>query len=238
MDEKTQAELLSSVLPYQRDARSKGTPSLGSGAIYPVPQSDFVVDPFRIPEYWPKAFGMDVGWERTAVIWLAWDRAMDVVYFYTEHYVGEASPATHVAAIHARGKWIPGVIDPAARGRNQHDGAQLMQDYIELGLNLDMADNLVDSGLLAVFNRLTTGRLKVFRTCQNWLAEFALYRRDEKGKIIKKFDHLMDASRYAIGPETIRKNRTSGLQRTIVKPATGPRMGVGSARGGDSLAGY
>jgi hypothetical protein len=33
---------------------------------------------------------------------------------------------------------------------------------------------------------------------QNWLSEFRIYRRDEKGKIVKQNDHLMDATRYLI----------------------------------------
>jgi hypothetical protein len=33
---------------------------------------------------------------------------------------------------------------------------------------------------------------------QNWLAEFRIYRRDEKGKIVEGKDHLMDTSRYLI----------------------------------------
>jgi len=238
ISEKAKKELLGSILPYQHDARTKGLPSLGAGAIYPVPQSDFTVDPFKIPAYWPCFYGMDVGWKKTAVIWCAWDRQEDVVYLHAEHYVGHAEPSSHVTAIKARGAWKHGVIDPASRGRSQHDGAQLMQDYIELGLKLHAADNLVDSGLLAVYLRLTTGRLKVFRTCANWLQEFSLYHRDEKGHIVKEFDHLMDATRYAIGPETIREGRTSGLQVASLKPVTGPKMATGSAHGGDRMAGY
>jgi hypothetical protein len=63
------AELWGSIPPYQRDARSKGIPQLGSGAIYPVPESEIVVDPFEIPLHWPRGYGLDVGWNRTAAIW-------------------------------------------------------------------------------------------------------------------------------------------------------------------------
>ena len=38
--------LEASYLPYERDARTKGLPSLGSGAIYPVAESDIVCAPF------------------------------------------------------------------------------------------------------------------------------------------------------------------------------------------------
>jgi hypothetical protein len=54
-------ELWASIPPYQRDARSKGIPQLGAGAIYPVPESEIVVDDFKIPEYWPVSYGKDVG---------------------------------------------------------------------------------------------------------------------------------------------------------------------------------
>jgi hypothetical protein len=37
-----------SIPPFQRDARSKGVPSLGAGAIYPVPEADITVSDFSI----------------------------------------------------------------------------------------------------------------------------------------------------------------------------------------------
>ncbi len=228
LDEKTKRELLDATLPYLRDARSKGTPSLGSGAIYPIPESEFVVDPFAIPPFWPKAFGFDVGWKRTACIWGALDRNVDVLYLFAEHYRGEAPPSTHATAVKARGEWIPGVIDPAARGRSQRDGEQLMYDYKSLGLDLVPADNSVESGLYNVYERLNSGRLKVFSTCRNWLAEFRLYRRDEKGRIVKENDHLMDATRYLV---------KSGVKRAIVEPVASMDFHPG-ANVGDADAGY
>jgi hypothetical protein len=38
----------------------------------------------------------------------------------------------------------------------------------------------------------------VFNTCQKWLDEFRRYRYDEKQRVVKEHDHLMDATRYAI----------------------------------------
>lgn len=191
-------ELWASIPPFQRDARSKGIPQLGSGAIYPVPETEITVDPFQIPVFWPRGYGLDVGWNRTAAIWGAHDRETDIVYLYSEHYRGQVEPTVHAEAIKARGKWMNGVIDPASRGRGQADGQQLMQNYIDLGLLLSKAENGVDAGLFDVWQRLSTGRLKVFKTLQNWLAEYRLYRRDEKGAVVKKDDHAMDATRYFI----------------------------------------
>ena len=230
LSEADKAELLASIPPFQRDARSKGIPQLGAGAIYPVPESEFVVDDFQIPEHWPKVYGMDVGWNRTAAVWAAWNRETDVLYLYAEHYRGQAEPAIHAAAVKARGDWIPGVMDPASRGRTQDDGRQLLQLYKDLELDVEVANNSVESGLYVVWTRLSTGRLKVFRSMSNWLSEFRLYRRDEKGCIVKKNDHIMDATRYLI---------MSGLDRTKTKPKPKQTQGYAShyGSGGQSWMG-
>lgn len=198
LDAKTKAELLEGTLPHLRGARSKGEPSLGAGAIYPVPLNEILCDPFLIPAYWPRCYTLDVGWNCTAALWGALDRSADTWYCYTEHYRGQAEPSTHATAIKARGDWIPGAIDPAARGRSQKDGEQLIVTYAELGLKLTRAINKVESGIYDTWERLSTGRLKVFRTLQNFQAEYRLYRRDEDGDIVKKNDHLMDDMRYLV----------------------------------------
>jgi hypothetical protein len=191
-------ELWDSIPPFQRDARSKGVPQLGAGAIYPVPESDFVVDDFAIPEHWQKVYGMDVGWNRTAVVWGAIDRENDTIYLFSEHYRGQAEPIIHADAIKSRGDWIPGVIDPASRGRSQRDGEQLYDQYLQMGLHISTAINAREAGIYGVWQRLSSSKLKVFRSLSNWLAEFRLYRRDEKGAIVKENDHLMDATRYLV----------------------------------------
>jgi hypothetical protein len=198
LDAAAQEELAKAYPPHERDARTRGIPMLGSGAIYPIPEGDVVCDPLVIPLWWRHFFALDVGWNRTAAAWFAHDVESDVLYLYSEHYQSEAQPAVHAQSIKARGTWIPGVIDPAARGRSQVDGSKLLQTYQELGLTLSPADNAVESGIYAVWERLSSGRLKVFRTCPNWFMEFRMYRRDDKGKVVKSNDHLMDACRYGV----------------------------------------
>lgn len=204
------AELWASIPAFQRDARSKGIPQLGSGAIYPVLESEISVEPFKIPKYWPRVYALDVGWKRTACLWAATDPETNVTYLYSEHYRGQAEPAVHAQAIRARGDWIPGVIDPAARGRSQIDGGRLIEEYANLDLMLFPADNSVEAGLLSVWERLSAGKLKIFSSLQNFFAEFRIYRRDEKGKIVKVDDHLMDCMRYLV---------MSGLQLACVEPS-------------------
>ena len=192
------ADLIKSYSVHERDARTKGIPQLGSGAIYPVPESEIICDPFVLPAWYRVAYALDVGWNRTAALWGALDTESDVLYLFAEHYRANAEPAIHAAAIKARGEWIPGVIDPASRGRTQVDGTQLMSVYQELGLILIEADNAVEAGIYAVWQRLSTGRIKVFKTLQNLLGEYRIYRRDEKGNVVKGNDHLMDCARYLV----------------------------------------
>lgn len=216
--------LWASIPPYQRDARSRGIPALGSGAIYPISETEFVIEPIEIPPWWKKVFSIDVGWNRTAVIWGAIDPETDTLYLYAEHYRGQAEPPIHAAAIRARGKWIPGVIDPASRGRSQVDGEQLLATYRALDLVLLTAVNAVEAGIYEVWTRLSTGKLKVFRSLVNWLAEYRIYRRDEKGKVVKENDHLMDATRYLVlsglniaTQDPRAADRTFGKTRTVLK---------------------
>lgn len=198
LDERAKRELLAATPPYLRDARSKGTPSLGSGAIYPVEETEIVCDPIEIPDYWPRAYALDVGWNRTAALWGAKNPDDGTLYLYSEHYRGEAEPSVHAHAVHSRGEWIRGVIDPAARGRGQKDGVALLDLYNDLGLNLSLANNAVEAGIYEVWQLLSSGKIKVFKTLRNFLSEYRLYRRDEKGKIVKKNDHLMDDLRYLV----------------------------------------
>lgn len=209
LSQQTKRELLDSIEPHLRDARTKGTPSLGSGAIYPIPLDQILVDPFPIPDHWTRVYGLDVGWNRTAAIWGALDDTNDVLYLYTEHYRAHAEPSAHAMAIKARGGWIPGVIDPAARGAMQRDGRRLIMEYQSLGLDIMPAEKAASAGIQMVWDRLATGRLIVFRNCQNWQAEYRLYRRNKDGLVVKENDHLMDATRYLV---------ISGLQYAKTKP--------------------
>jgi phage terminase large subunit-like protein len=197
LTEKDKEEMLAALPPHQRDARSKGVPALGSGAIFPVPESEVIIEPFAIPNHWDWVYGLDVGWNNTAAVWLAYNRDYDTAYVVNEYKRGQCEPIIHASAIKEQGE-MTGVIDPASRGRNSVDGQDLLSLYRKHGLNLTEADNGVSAGLLEVYQRLSTGRLKIFRTCVKTLEEYRLYRRDERGNVVKENDHLMDALRYAI----------------------------------------
>jgi hypothetical protein len=196
LSEEDKADLIKSIPPWQRDARTKGLPYLGKGRVFKIAEEELTVKDFEIPEFWPRGYALDVGWNRTAALFAAHDRESDILYLYSEHYGAEQPPQVHAQAVKARGSWMPGLIDPAARGRSQADGKRLMTTYQKLGLNLQLADNEVDAGLTEVWVRMVSGRLKVMASLQNFFAEMRMYRRNDKEKIVKAHDHLMDCCRY------------------------------------------
>lgn len=202
-----QEELWASIPPYQRDARAKGIPQLGSGAVYQVPESTIRCEDFEIPKSWPRAFALDAAsFGPTAAVWGALDRESQILYVYSVYKREQAEPAIHAAAVRARGVWIPGVGDVA--GVVNSDGVQFIDIYRELGLDIVLPDKGVESGIQQTWELMSAGRLRVFGSCGQWFDEFRLYRRDEKGKIVKQHDHLMDATRYLV---------KSGMDRAVTE---------------------
>jgi phage terminase large subunit-like protein len=201
LSEAMKRDILAGTPVHLQESRSTGRPGLGAGAIYTVPTKEVTCDMFTIPPWFRRGYGLDVGWNCTAAVFFAHDLDRDIVYIYDVYKRGQVEPDIHTSAIKRRyigGKPLVGVIDPAARGRGQADGKNLLQIYRREGLQVRPADNAVSAGIDDVHMRLSSGKLKVFRGLSDWFDEYALYRRNEDGRIVKEDDHLMDATRYAI----------------------------------------
>lgn len=240
LGEKEKKDMLEATPVYLRDARAKGIPSMGSGAIYPFAVDAIKCEPFRIPDYFRRGFALDDGWNVTAVGFLALDPDQDILYVTAELYLKEHKPDQVASFIKARGTsqysqvsgrggemWMPGVGDAAARTR---DGEQVIAIYQRYLPKMQLAEKEVEAGIYDVTMRLAQARLKIFSTCQNTLWEYQRYRRDDKGKIVKKNDHAMDMLRYG--------SRPSAIARMIAKPVESilpSNLGLG---GGDPLLNY
>jgi len=198
------AKIIASYPAHERDARTKGIPTMGSGLIFPVIEDDIICDPFEIPKHWVQLGGMDFGWDHpTAGGCIAWDRDADVIYLTKDYRQRQATPIVHAAAFKAWGAWLPwswphdGNNDTAA-------GENLSKQYRDQGLNMlperatfEDGSNSVEAGLMEMLDRMITGRFKVFRTCGSFLEERRIYHRKD-GKIVKERDDVISAVRYAV----------------------------------------
>lgn len=193
------ARLRKSLRGHEVRAREFGEPGVGRGRVFPLEESEIMVPRFEVPRAWKRCVGVDFGWSNpTAAVWLAQDPVSGIAYVTDVYSASERVPAEHAAEILRRGPWIPAVGDPAGQAVSQRDGASLMELYAAAGLVLTPADNAVEAGLMQVLEMLRGGRLKVFADLEAWWREFRLYRRDEKGRVVKRDDHLLDATRYAL----------------------------------------
>lgn len=213
LSEKTKRELLASTPAHLRDARSKGIPTLGSGAIFPVDEESIKVAPFQIPDFWPRINGLDFGWDHpTAAAGCAWDRDNDIFYVTKGFKKSEAIPAIVAAAVKPWGAWVPVAWPHDGLQHDKGSGEQLAAQYRVAGLNMlkerathppakgepeGSGGNGVEAGLIDMLERMETGRWKVFSTVTEWFDEFRLYHRKD-GRVVKEFDDLISASRYAL----------------------------------------
>jgi len=127
------------------------------------------------------------------------------------------SKADHIEALKAQGTkqhplWIPGVGDAKALMVTEYDSTQVIELYRKAGVDINTPDKAVEAGVTDLYNRMLTGRFKVWSTCSEWLTEFRQYHRKD-GKIVKVNDHLMDATRYAV---------RAALSRAKLKPTEEP----------------
>ena len=197
-------ELFADMQDFERQARETGRPALGAGAIYPIAEDILFIDPIPIPDWWEYGYALDPGWRVTAGLLGAKNPDTGQTYLVAEYYGQRDQPIIHAAGIRAMLPWekLKGVIDPAGDNvGNQKDGTKMKEEYEDQGLVLAKANNAVHSGLRHCLIEMQQGMLKIFNTLVYLKKELRLYRRDEKGKIVKQNDHLMDDMRYLLNTD-------------------------------------
>lgn len=88
------------------------------------------------------------------------------------------------------------------------------------GVEEGKGGNAVEYGIEHILDRMQTQRFKVFKTLRPWFMEWMDYHRDE-GKIVKQYDDLMDATRYAC--LSLRHATTQTIKIKRATPAAGAR---------------
>lgn len=203
------AAIIAAYPAHERDARTKGIPSMGSGRIFPVADEAIAWESTAIPRHWAQIGGMDFGWDHPyAAVSLAWDRDADCVYVTRTYREREATPVTHSAALRPWGKWLPWAWPHDGLQHDKGSGSALADQYGAQGLAMlperahflaedGRKESGVEAGVLEMLTRMQTGRLKVAAHLSEWFDEFRLYHRKD-GKIVKEGDDLISATRYAL----------------------------------------
>ncbi len=200
LTEEDKKTMIAEMAPNERDARTKGIPALGSGRVYPISEDDIKCKFFEIPDYFPRAYGLDFGWNNTAALWMAQDPVTQVKYIYAEYKKGKIPDSQHAYAIKERGDWMSGAADPSGGGRRD-DGRMRIDYFRSLGLDLHPGYNALVPGIAQVYNELESGMLKVFPNLDGWFDEYRIYRYDKKdpNKVARnQDDHYMDTTRYLL----------------------------------------
>lgn len=202
---KEKARIIASYPEHEREARTKGIPTMGSGRVFPVPEALITVEPRAIPRHWAQINGLDFGFDHPfAAVNLAWDRDADCVYVCKTYRESRTTPIIHAAAVRPWGGWIPCAWPHDGLQHDKGSGDQLAAQY--RAQNLRMLDeratheeggNGVEAGLMEMLDRMQTGRLKVFAGLNDWFEEFRLYHRKD-GKVVKERDDIMSATRYGV----------------------------------------
>ena len=196
--------IIASYPAHEKEARTKGIPSLGSGRVFPVSDSEVMVEPFSIPKSWPIIGALDFGYDHpAAAVKVAWNRYNDSVYVIDTFRQRESTPEKHCMALRHWGN-IPWAWPHDGLQHDKGSGEQLAEQYKKGGLNLlpDRAtypdgSNGLEAGIMDMLQRMQSNRLKVFSHLNDWFEEFRLYHR-KNGLIVKEKDDLMAATRYAI----------------------------------------
>jgi len=208
LSETERERLWSSYPAHERETRAQGVPMLGEGKVFQVNESDIVVDNREIPSWWRRVSGCDFGIDHPAAgCWLAYDPDADCVYVYDCYRKSGELPVYHAAEFNARGKWIPVAWPHDGLQRGKADGRNLMEQYMQYGANMTGLSSRYDDdtggpqpvepGLMEMLERMKTGRLKVFKSCVNFMDELRMYHR-KNGKVVKQRDDILDACRYAL----------------------------------------
>lgn len=217
------ARIIASYPAHEREARTKGIPTMGSGRVFPVTEESITIDPLPIPRHWAQINGLDFGWDHPfAAVNLAWDRDADCVYVCRGYRQKEATPVIHAAAIRPWGEWIPCAWPHDGYQHDKGSGDQLSATYRAQHLNMlkEHATHKeggfgLEAGLMDMLDRMQTNRFKVFSTQREWFEEFRLYHRAD-GKIVKERDDLLSATR--IGVMMLRHATTEPRSSGPIKP--------------------
>lgn len=233
LDPEEKERLWNSYPEHEREARTKGTPLLGSGAVFPIADSSLMVAPFEIPDHFYRINGVDFGIDHPAAgAFLAVDRDSDTIYVYDCYKMAGQTPVYHVPTMQKHGIWIPTAWPHDGFQREKGSGVALKDQYRKLGLYMlpehaqykDERGNAVEPAIIEMLEYMRTNRFKVFSHLNQWFEEKRMYHRKD-GTIVRKADDIISATRYAFMMRRFARHKPRGAAKSNAPPVpiAGPR---------------
>lgn len=224
LTQKVKEELLAAYPAWQRDMRTKGLPLLGAGLIFDFADDLIKCQPFECPPHWFVINGMDFGWDHPQAHVQLWeDRDTDTVYIAHAWKKSKVSPAVAWDSVKAWAKNVPTAWPHDGLQTEKSSAEQQKDAYSKSGWLMlpehatwQAGGNGVEAGLVELYNRAESGKLKVFSHLSEWFEEKLNYHRDENGHIVKVGDDLLSATRYAY------MMRRFGKQAALTKSGATP----------------
>jgi phage terminase large subunit-like protein len=212
--------IIASYSPYEREARTKGIPQLGSGRVFPYSESLISCPGLPIPDHWARIGGMDFGWDHpSAGVLLAHDRDSDCLYVTHAFKAKEQTPVMFAAAVKPWGQWPWAWPHDGGQSSGKfgvgtaQDAPKLAELYRAQGMNMlpthstfDDGTYGLEAGVAELSDRMQTGRFKVFAHLREWFEEFSMYYRKD-GLIVKEMDDMIAATRYAMMAKRFAKSK-------------------------------
>ena len=138
------------------------------------------------------------------MVWLAHDVDSDTVHVYDGQKFKNETIAIVASGIRARGKDIPCAYPHDGEMRDRSSSKPMATLYRDEGVNMldthatfESGGTGVEAGIMMMLDRMRGGRFKVRKDLDPWWSEFRQYHRKD-GVIVKRNDHLLDATRYAM----------------------------------------
>ncbi|WKL53091.1 terminase family protein [Pseudomonas kielensis] len=205
LSEKIRRELLAAYPSWQRPMRTQGMPLLGAGLIFDFGDDDIKCAPFPCPPHFFVINGMDFGWDHPQAHIQLWiDIEADVIYVAHAWKKKNVTPVTAWGSVKSWAKGVPTAWPSDGLQSEKSSGEQQKSAYVDAGWQMlgvhatwPAGGVGVEAGVVELYERMTTGRFKVFSHLSDFFDEKMNYHRDEKGKIVKLNDDILSASRYA-----------------------------------------
>lgn len=204
--EEDRQKIIDGYKPHEREARVRGIPLLGSGAVFTVMESA-VTEPaiMNIPAWWCKLWGIDFGIGHPfAAALILWDKDNDIIHVHHAFKMADALPINHASAMKPVGIEVPVAWPQDGAARENTSGKALQLSYRAEGLKMlpehacwPDGGNSTEAGVLEMQQREKNGKLKYAAHLSDLFDERRYYHRKD-GQLVKLKDDILSAIRVAV----------------------------------------